>query len=149
MPLKRYFQCGFERHPPPPPPPPPPIRELENLLFTMTLVVKMKADPKMHHVSTDNYIFLFYNYLFLQERQLRALQYLPDIIKLQRLLFEKFHRRLDRNEAEEYTLGTFLKRSKKNFFFNFYIPRANGEPTPVRAYARPRVTNSARLFTPG
>ncbi len=59
--------------------------------------------------------FLFYNYLFIQEHQLRALQYLPDIIKLQRLLFEKFHRRLDRNEVEEYTLGIFFKRSKKIF----------------------------------
>ncbi|CAB4012406.1 Hypothetical predicted protein [Paramuricea clavata] len=44
-----------------------------------------------------------------KEHHLRALQYLPDIIKLQRLLSEKFHRRLDRNEAEEFTLAKFLK----------------------------------------
>ncbi|CAB4005449.1 Hypothetical predicted protein [Paramuricea clavata] len=46
-----------------------------------------------------------------KEHHLRTLQYLPGIIKLQRLLFEKFHRRLDRNEAEEFTLGKFLKTS--------------------------------------
>ena len=65
-------------------------------------------------------------YTILQEHHLRALQYLPDIIKLQRLLFEKFHRRLDRNEAEEYTLGEFLKRVRKNFglflTLRYYLP---------------------------
>ncbi|XP_028416581.1 E3 ubiquitin-protein ligase RNF213-like [Dendronephthya gigantea] len=44
-----------------------------------------------------------------KEQHLRALQYLPDIVKLQRLLFEKFHRRLDRIEAETYIIGKFLK----------------------------------------
>ena len=45
------------------------------------------------------------------------MQYLPDIIKLQRLLFEKFHRRLDRNEAEKYTWKAFLKNSKKKLLY--------------------------------
>ncbi|XP_046861643.1 E3 ubiquitin-protein ligase RNF213-like [Xenia sp. Carnegie-2017] len=45
-----------------------------------------------------------------KECHLRALQYLPDIIKLQRFLFEKFHRCLDRNEAEKYTIGDLYKR---------------------------------------
>ncbi|XP_046861644.1 E3 ubiquitin-protein ligase rnf213-alpha-like [Xenia sp. Carnegie-2017] len=45
-----------------------------------------------------------------KECHLRALQYLPKIIKLQRFLFEKFHRRLDRNDAEKYTIGDLYKK---------------------------------------
>ena len=56
------------------------------------------------------YALLICYYITLQEHHLRALQYLPDILKLQRQLSEKFHRRLDRDEADKYTLGNLLKR---------------------------------------
>ncbi|CAH3189324.1 unnamed protein product [Porites lobata] len=45
-----------------------------------------------------------------QEHNLRALRFLPDIIKLQRLLREKFHRRIDRAEAEHITIRNFLNK---------------------------------------
>ena len=48
--------------------------------------------------------------MLLQDHLLRALQFLPDILKFQRLLSQKFHRRMDRSEAEKFYLGEFLKR---------------------------------------
>ena len=47
------------------------------------------------------------------------MQYLPDIVKFQRQLSEKFHRRLDRDEAETFTLGEFLK---EGHYSNNYKP---------------------------
>ncbi|XP_027055365.1 E3 ubiquitin-protein ligase RNF213-like isoform X2 [Pocillopora damicornis] len=44
-----------------------------------------------------------------QEHKLRALRFLPDIIKLQRLLMDKFHRRIDRTEAERMRIREFLR----------------------------------------
>ena len=43
-----------------------------------------------------------------QESKLRALQYLPDVIKLQRLLVTKYHRRLSRQEALGMNVESFL-----------------------------------------
>ncbi|XP_068694646.1 E3 ubiquitin-protein ligase rnf213-alpha-like isoform X2 [Montipora foliosa] len=45
-----------------------------------------------------------------QEHKLRALRFLPDIVKLQRLLMDKFHRRIDRTEAENIRIRDFLKK---------------------------------------
>ncbi|XP_022783821.1 E3 ubiquitin-protein ligase rnf213-alpha-like [Stylophora pistillata] len=45
-----------------------------------------------------------------QEHKLRALCFLPDIIKLQRLLMDKFHRRIDRTEAQRMTIREFLRK---------------------------------------
>ena len=56
----------------------------------------------------------------LQERSLRATQYLPDIVKLQRSLYDAFHHRLDRKEAKTITIGQYLK-SLKNGMFTCYI----------------------------
>ncbi|XP_067056125.1 E3 ubiquitin-protein ligase rnf213-alpha-like isoform X2 [Acropora muricata] len=44
-----------------------------------------------------------------QEHKLRALYFLPDIVKLQRLLMDQFHRRIDRAEAEKIKIRDFLK----------------------------------------
>ncbi|XP_020616489.1 E3 ubiquitin-protein ligase RNF213-like [Orbicella faveolata] len=44
-----------------------------------------------------------------QEHELRALRFLPDIVKLQRLLMDKFHRRIDRAEAEQIKIRDFLR----------------------------------------
>ena len=53
---------------------------------------------------------LIFKHLSLQEHELRALRFLPDIVKLQRLLMDKFHRRIDRQEAEQVTVRAFLKK---------------------------------------
>ncbi|KAJ7339580.1 hypothetical protein OS493_005983 [Desmophyllum pertusum] len=45
-----------------------------------------------------------------QEHKLRALRFLPDIVKLQRLLMDKFHRRIDRTEAERIKIRDFLRK---------------------------------------
>jgi len=47
---------------------------------------------------------------FLQEEpNLRATQYLPDIVRLQQYLYDSFHHRLDRREARTMTIGEFLQ----------------------------------------
>ncbi|KAJ7339392.1 hypothetical protein OS493_005787 [Desmophyllum pertusum] len=44
-----------------------------------------------------------------QEHKLRFVQFLPDIVRLQRLLMDRFHRRIDRTDAEKYTIRKFLQ----------------------------------------
>ena len=45
----------------------------------------------------------------IQEHKLRFVQFLPDVVRLQRLLMDRFHRRIDRVDAEKYTIREFLK----------------------------------------
>ena len=45
----------------------------------------------------------------MQEHKLRFVQFLPDVVRLQRLLMDRFHRRIDRTDAENYTVREFLK----------------------------------------
>ena len=45
----------------------------------------------------------------IQEHKLRFVQFLPDVVRLQRLLMERFHRRIDKKDAENYTVRKFLK----------------------------------------
>ena len=40
---------------------------------------------------------------------LRATQYLPDIVQLQKKLFQEFHHRIDHNKAQQQTIGQFIK----------------------------------------
>ena len=54
---------------------------------------------------------------FYQERCLRATQYLPDIVKLQRSLYDAFHHRMDRKEAKMTTFGEYLKNVKNGKAF--------------------------------
>ncbi|KAL3881512.1 hypothetical protein ACJMK2_027944 [Sinanodonta woodiana] len=50
--------------------------------------------------------------LFLKEdHHLRAIRYLPSILKLQRILFQKYQRKLDRAEASTITVGMLRKES--------------------------------------
>jgi len=44
-----------------------------------------------------------------QEHKLRCFQFLPDIVRLQRLLMDRFHRRIDRTDAEKFTIQQFLE----------------------------------------
>ncbi|XP_067057901.1 E3 ubiquitin-protein ligase rnf213-alpha-like isoform X3 [Acropora muricata] len=44
-----------------------------------------------------------------KEHKLRCVQFLPDIVRLQRLLMDRFHRRIDRTDAEKFTIHRFLK----------------------------------------
>ena len=46
---------------------------------------------------------------YMQEPKLRAVRYLPDIVRLQHLLMDRLHRRIDRNEAEKVRLKDFIK----------------------------------------
>eukprot|EP00118_Oscarella_pearsei_P024112 m.298997 g.298997 ORF g.298997 m.298997 type:complete len:1015 (+) comp40786_c0_seq14:4240-7284(+) len=54
-----------------------------------------------------------------EERNLRMLQFLPRILRLQRLLLEKFHRRIASHEAKAFSIGNFLQtlseREKKEY----------------------------------
>ena len=40
---------------------------------------------------------------------MRATQYLPDVVKLQRSLYDAFHHRLDRKDAKTMTIDQFLQ----------------------------------------
>ena len=48
--------------------------------------------------------------ILMQEPSLRATQYLPDIVKLQQCLYDSFHHRLDRTDANRLTIGEFLEK---------------------------------------
>ncbi|KAL3881508.1 hypothetical protein ACJMK2_027940, partial [Sinanodonta woodiana] len=53
--------------------------------------------------------------LFLKEdHHLRAIRYLPSILKLQRILFQKYQRKLDRAEASTITVETLRKESDRD-----------------------------------
>lgn len=48
-------------------------------------------------------------HITMQEHSLRATQYLPDIVKLQRSLYDAFHHRLDRRDAKMITFRKYLE----------------------------------------
>ena len=50
-----------------------------------------------------------------QEPSLRATQYLPDIVKLQRFLFDMYDKRLEKGTAETRTIRDFLREVKDRF----------------------------------
>lgn len=47
---------------------------------------------------------------FIKEHVLRATQYIPDIFKLQQLLYQHFNHRLDRTVASSKSIGDFVKQ---------------------------------------
>ena len=47
--------------------------------------------------------------MILQETELRATQYLPDIAKLQQCLFDKFNRQIDKKDSKKQTVGMFIR----------------------------------------
>ena len=60
---------------------------------------------------------------------LHATQYLPELVQLQQQLYESFHRKLDRVEANKTTVAEFIGTIKKSMSFhqpikfhnNFYL----------------------------
>ncbi|RMX46188.1 hypothetical protein pdam_00007847 [Pocillopora damicornis] len=55
------------------------------------------------------------------EHKLRFVQFLPDVVRLQRLLMDRFHRRIDRTDAENYTVREFLKDLPKEVTLSHLI----------------------------
>lgn len=69
----------------------------------------------LYYSHTENktlakYICMYFVYP--QETNLRATQYLPDIVRLQQCLYDSFHHRLDQKEARRMTIGDFLQSRK-------------------------------------
>ncbi|XP_068731195.1 E3 ubiquitin-protein ligase rnf213-alpha-like [Montipora capricornis] len=58
--------------------------------------------------STDDSQHKVLSAFLKQEHKLRCVQFLPDIVRLQRLLMDRFHRRIDRTDAEKFTIREFL-----------------------------------------
>ena len=54
---------------------------------------------------TDNFNLVMY----FQEPVLRVTQYLPDILYLQKLMFDQFHQRLDQRNALNMTIRDYLE----------------------------------------
>ena len=54
------------------------------------------------------YLFSVSIVRYMQESKLRALQYLPDVVKLQRLLMDKYDGRISLQEARTFHVGRFL-----------------------------------------
>ena len=57
----------------------------------------------------------------IQEHKLRFVQFLPDVVRLQRLLMDRFHRRMDRTDAENYTVREFLKDLPVSFSSRYFL----------------------------
>ena len=64
----------------------------------------------------------FVHHVFTQEPSLRATQYLPDIVKLQRSLYDAFNHRLDRNIAKTHTIDKFLRGLRSGMLTFFSVP---------------------------
>ena len=47
------------------------------------------------------------------------MQFLPDIVRLQRLLMDRFHRRIDRTDAENFQIREFLQSLPRGRVFHF------------------------------
>ena len=70
--------------------------------------VRPSIDGLMHTLAPqrENYPIL---YAFLEdEHKLRAVQYLPEIVQLQRRLVDRYSRRIDRNKARNMTVKDFM-----------------------------------------
>lgn len=56
----------------------------------------------------------------MQEPNLRATQYLPDIVRLQCYLYDTFNFHLDRRKAMSTTIGQFIQQMSKSIIANYY-----------------------------
>ena len=61
--------------------------------------------PSKHKIQ----VFWHCCYFCLQEKQLRALRLVPSILKLQRLLIQRFQRKLDRGEAMAMSIDDMIR----------------------------------------
>ena len=66
------------------------------------------------HKKEFSVLFLITNYTLslYQEPILRATQYIPGIVQLQQQLHDLYHRRLDKTEAAQITVGDFVRGLK-------------------------------------
>ena len=72
------------------------------------------------------YLFVFRYSLFSlsQEHNLRAVRYLPDILALLRILTDRFHRRIDREKANQLKIRELLQEfSKKGSTVHPYLSK--------------------------
>ena len=56
---------------------------------------------------------------------LRVTQYLPDILYLQKLLFDQFHQRLDQGNALNMTIRDYLESLNNSMSYVCYLCRCN------------------------
>ena len=59
---------------------------------------------------------------FSQEMDLRATQYLPDIVKLQQCLYSTFNRLKDKMDAKNQTIGEFIQELPNGIVTSFECP---------------------------
>ena len=64
---------------------------------------------------------IYFGCFISQEHKLRALRFLPDVVKLQRFLMDQFHRRIDRTEAEKIKIRDFLRKNVSSSEFTFNV----------------------------
>jgi len=51
------------------------------------------------------HMYVYFHYTFVQEPILRAMQYLPGILKLQKFMFDHFHQQMGQDRALGETIG--------------------------------------------
>ena len=74
-------------------------------------------------LSWNKYI-RYHNFVWshiIQEATLRAMQYLPEILKLQRYLFDHFHQQIGQEKALSETIGNYKKTIQKGMLSIFNI----------------------------
>ena len=77
------------------------------------------AKPDNIKIVAQIVSLIYYGCFVSQEHKLRALRFLPDIVKLQRFLMDQFHRRIDRTEAEKIKIRDFLRKNVSSSEFTF------------------------------
>ena len=66
------------------------------------------------HIYVATYVSdLYFVCLCKQEPTLRAMQYLPGILKLQKYLFDHFHQQIGQEKALSETIGNYKRTLKK------------------------------------
>ncbi len=60
-------------------------------------------------------------FLFFKEPKLRATQYLPNIVKLQQSLFDKFNYRVDKTMAKSLNIKDFLEKIQNGVLNSFLL----------------------------
>ena len=89
---------------------------LEHLFQTLQAQDKRKECPILYQFLTQVRLVCLTSiselgmmFLSNQEPTLRATQYLPGIVQLQQQMYDNFHHKLDRKEANQYTIKKFIK----------------------------------------
>lgn len=77
-----------------------------------------------------------------QEHSLRAVRYLPDILALLRILTDRFHRRIDRDKANQLKIRDLLQEFPKGSTVFPYLSKVF-ESTPMHVLSPKSVHNYA------